>query len=159
MGMTTQSGTAGVEFLEYEAPEAGHPMSQDSSPLLSLDVKGGRVATPGKWFGRDLFQSENWRAGLDGPEREQAMLIARAIYVSLGRAAPAVSRATERGASEAEESKKKDNAGQDHRPGIVPAPTAAGVDLHQESRRRRALQRRVRLRAAAQSFCCRACAP
>lgn len=30
-GMTTQSGTAGVEFLEYEAPEASHPMSQDSS--------------------------------------------------------------------------------------------------------------------------------
>ncbi|THJ21392.1 MAG: VOC family protein [Nitrospira sp. CG24E] len=31
-GMTTQTGTPGVEFLEYELPTAGRPMPRDSPP-------------------------------------------------------------------------------------------------------------------------------
>lgn len=71
----------------------------DDQPVLALDVNGRIIETPGKWYGRDLFQASQWQHELDAAGRETLMLMARAIYVSLGRAAPVVERAAERGSS------------------------------------------------------------
>ncbi|HEX7857549.1 MAG TPA: hypothetical protein VF503_28045 [Sphingobium sp.] len=69
----------------------------DNRLVLDLKVHGTIVETPGEWFGRDVFQlSQSLQEG-DAANREKAMLVARAIYVSLGRAAPMVDRAVERG--------------------------------------------------------------
>lgn len=69
----------------------------DAHLTLQLDVNGRIIETPGEWFGRDMFQLSQWQHEFDAASREQAMLIARAIYVSLGRVAPMVERAADRG--------------------------------------------------------------
>lgn len=68
----------------------------DDRPDLDLSVQGSIVETPGDWAGQDLFQLSQSQL-LDAANREKAMLLARAIYVSLGRAAPPVERAVDRG--------------------------------------------------------------
>lgn len=69
----------------------------DDQPVLDLDIKGKIVDTPGEWFGRDVFQLSQAQQEFDAASREKVMLVARAIYVSLGRAAPMVERAADRG--------------------------------------------------------------
>lgn len=65
--------------------------------VLDLRVKGQVVDTPGDWFGRDLLQFSHWRKDLDAASAEAAMLVGRAIYVSLGRKSAIVERASDRG--------------------------------------------------------------
>src|SRR5258707_504103 len=62
----------------------------DCHLALQLDVNGRIIETPGAWFGRDVFQLSQWENEFDSASREKAMLIARAICVSLGRVAPMV---------------------------------------------------------------------
>ena len=69
----------------------------DGAPVLTLAIDGRRIETPGAWFGRDVFGLSQPDQLLAPAAREHAMLIARAIYVSLGRAAPVVERAVDRG--------------------------------------------------------------
>lgn len=69
----------------------------DGRHVLDLLVKGQLVDTPGAWFGRDLLRFSQWRKDLDAADAEAAMLVGRAVYVSLGRASTIVERATDRG--------------------------------------------------------------
>lgn len=69
----------------------------DGRRVLDLQVKGQVVDTPGEWFGRNLVQFSQWCKGLDAASAETAMLVGRAIYVSLGRASAVVERASDRG--------------------------------------------------------------
>ena len=60
----------------------------DGQPDLECAVRCGEVEGAGQW---------SWRNEIAPADREKAMLVARAVYVSLGRAAPVVDRAVERG--------------------------------------------------------------
>lgn len=74
-------------------------LSIDGRPVGDIAVHGATVETPGAWFGRDMMRLPQWRDQLGAAEAEQAMLMARAIYVSLGRISQVVDRASERGPS------------------------------------------------------------
>lgn len=65
--------------------------------VLALDVENRVVTTPGEWYGRDLCQPFLWNTALDAAQKEQAMLVCRAIYVSMGRISKVVQCAAERG--------------------------------------------------------------
>ena len=64
----------------------------DGNSTLELDVVGRIIETPGEWAGLDVFEMCRGNHEFDVARREAAMLIGRAIYVSLGRAAPRVER-------------------------------------------------------------------
>lgn len=93
--------TAPSQFDLHVAEWAGEQtrvrLWADGLPILNLEVDGRLVRTPGEWFGHDLLQPAQWRAALEPAQAEAAMLVSRAIYVSLGRISKVVERASERG--------------------------------------------------------------